>query len=218
LLLVLAILGSRLVRARHVWAPAAAAVALQTAAFVWTTTDHYQSLDCQAGELQFVDAFLKEHKGEFTRPTSIYTNYGRLYQSWIEWGACSYYTCSQLSGFVFNRDTAIEGKRRGLLVAPFEAVSLLKGRWEVFPDGVKTKFEEWYETDIANAQPTEDDLLTLAQDRSIDFIVLFTTHFENLACAQHGNVSIYDCRALRESSTHLPAISDVGPQISDDSE
>jgi hypothetical protein len=198
-LLIFAFAGRRLVNTRRAWAPLTTAVALQTALFTWMTTDSYQSLNPKATELQFAGAFLKEHKAKQTQPLSIYCNYGRLYQYWIEWGTRSYYDCFQLAGFVFNRETAVEGKRRAMLVGPFEAVSLAKNRWDILPSAIKDKIEGWHEIDIDTRQPTEDDLLALAQDPAIDFLVLFSAHFDHLACARRGDVSIYDCRQLRQT-------------------
>jgi hypothetical protein len=197
LLLALAAFGHRLFSVKA-WTPVAVALTLQTTVTIWMATDNYKELNPNAEELQFVDAFLRERKAGQSQPLSIYCNYGRLYQYWIEWGTRSYYDCFQLAGFVFNRDTAVEGKRRALLVAPFEAVSLAKGRWEMIPDGVKEKIEAWHQTDIANTQPTEADVLALVHESSIDYLVLFSAHFDNLACARRGDVSIYDCRQLRE--------------------
>lgn len=198
-LLVLAVAGSWLATTRRVWPLLAGAVAVQAAFFAYMGSEAYRTQHPQYAELQYVEDFLKERRQEEGRSLAIYCNYGRLYQYWVEWGTRSYYDCFQLAGFVFNRETAVEGQRRAKIVGPFEAVSLAKGRSEVIPEGVKEKISAWLGADVDSpSPPTEEDLLRLAREDDVDYIVLFCTHFEHLAEGRRGDVSIYDARKLRE--------------------
>ena len=176
-----------------------AAALIQTGLFAWTCSEHFRAHRPLGSELQFVEAFLKERRADSPGPMCVYSNYGQLGQYWVEWRTQSFYDCFQLAGFVFNRDTAIEGKRRVGAVAPFEAAALSKGSWDIFPDMCKVKIEGWLELNVKDTQPSQDDLFRLANEPSIDYIILFKTHVDDLAVARHGDVSIYDCRALRES-------------------
>jgi len=189
----------QIVGVRQAMACLVAAALIQTGLFAWTCTEHFRSHHPLGSELRFVEAFLKERRADSPRPMCIYSNYGQLGQYWVEWRTQSFYDCFQLAGFVFNRDTAIEGKRRVSAVAPFEAAALSKGSWDLFPDMCKAKIEGWLELSVKDTQPNQHDLFRLANEPSIDFIILFKTHVDDLAIARHGNVSIYDCRALRES-------------------
>lgn len=199
ILTVLALSGRRLRHPRVAVALLAVAFVMQTGLFAWTQTQAFQDRLPRSSDVEFVDNFLDAHRGNSKKPVCVYSNFGNVAQYWVEWKTRSYYDHCQLAGFVFNRETAAEGKRRVQLVAPFEAAALRKDIWHVTPESTKEHIEAWFERFIEDAAPpTEADLLRLAADPAIDYIVLFDGHVDRLACAKKGNVSIYDCKTLRQ--------------------
>lgn len=176
-----------------------AALVAQIGLFTWTQSERYRLAQPEGAELAFVDSFLADRQKNRSTPLCVYSDFGKLGQVWVEWGTRSYYDSFQLAGFVFNRDTALEGKRRCRNVAPFEAVALASGGWDAVPDLCKQRVERWLDRPVGNdAAPTIDDLRRLASDPAVDVVVLFRSRIDGAPCIRHGAVSIYDCRALRE--------------------
>lgn len=200
LLLAAAGLNRRLFSMRSVRVSVALALLFQVALYAWSMSNNFKANQPQAEELRFVENFLNARRAQGNKPLCVYSDYGKLGQTWVEWRTRSFYDCFQLAGFVFNRDTAIEGKRRVAAVAPFEAASLMKRGWDSFPDICKNEIENWLNVSVEDCEaPGPEDLYRLAREESIDYIVLFKSHIDHLAVARHGDVSIYDCRALRET-------------------
>lgn len=198
ILLALAGVGDRLVGVRRAASLVAVAALLQVGLFAWSNSENFREHQPMGDELRFVENFLNERR-DGARPICVYSNYGKLGQYWVEWRTQSFYDCFQLAGFVFNRETAIEGKRRVNVVAPFEAAALSKAGWDAFPEMCKSKIEAWLDLSVKHSgPPNSDDVYRLASEPNVDYIVLFKTHVDDLAIARHGNVSIYDCRTLRE--------------------
>jgi len=175
-----------------------AGLALHLGMFGWTQSEQFKSHRPMSEELRFVDRFLNQHRAESATPICVYSDFGKLGQYWVEWRTRSFYDSFQLAGMVFHRETAVEGKRRATIVAPFEAAGLSKKSWQAMPEICKPKIEAWLDRRIENSPPPQaDDLMRLARESSIDYVILFNSRVDGLATAQCGKVSIYDCRALR---------------------
>jgi hypothetical protein len=114
---------------------------------------------------------------------------------WFDLGARGYYNWVQMSGCGFNRGTAVEGRRRALLVRKFELEAvrsspLVQPWWDA-------AYRSYYEAADAGP-PTRADLLALCQDERLDFVVV-EQEFEGLSCASDGRLYLYDCRRIRET-------------------
>ena len=200
LLVAVARAGSRLFGRRRVATFAALAVCVWVGLYFWLNSECSQAQSPPHVDLRFVEQFLNRKRIDEGRPMGIYSNLGKLDRYWVDWRVRSFYDPLQSSGFVFNRETAIEGKRRAVLVAPFEAAAIAS-HWDMMTQRGKDRLEAWLDTSLADSPgPQASDLLRIANEESVDYIVLFHAHFDDLACARHGDASIYDCRRLRETT------------------
>jgi hypothetical protein len=143
-------------------------------------------------DIRFVQEFLRQRQAPAV-PT-IYSCLGRPDLVWLDLHAQSYFDWWQLSGVMFQRQTALEGQRRALAVGPFELNRFreLGAVQEITRRQVSRLFALDYDT----AQPTLDDLKKLCQEDGLDFLLL-THEFPGLAAAGNGRVFIYDCRQVR---------------------
>lgn len=112
---------------------------------------------------------------------------------WNELGANSYFHQVQTAGIIFSARTAAEGRRRGDLVEPFEVANMRRLDLNPFAWEVPKRV---FSTNLDAPPPTEDDLLRLAADPQLDWIVL-QDEFPGLYTATNGSIWIYDCRELR---------------------
>lgn len=177
---------------------ATAFIALQLLPFLLRNSDFYQDRyrhDWQ--DVRFVAEFLKEQQRSESSPFCLYWSNGEFDTIWLDLRSVSYFAQQyQLQGAVFNRATAMEGKRRGLIVRRFELDFLKSVPEWVHPILVK-KMEAFYQLDLDHAAPpTRDDLAALCHDGLIDYAIL-PTQYDDLAVASNGNVYIYDCKHLR---------------------
>jgi hypothetical protein len=143
---------------------------------------------------EFIADFLRERRGDSHRAPCVYWNTD-IYQVWFRLRATSYVTIYQMAGCAFNRETATEGKRRVHLVGRFEADAerqspkQLPPRWQKF-------FEDFRDCPPDAQPPTREDLLRLAQEEKLDYVVLGIS-IDDLYSATDGQIYIYDCRRLR---------------------
>lgn len=144
-----------------------------------------------AEDLTFAKSVLSEH------PHASIEVYwpNHLREVWIELGARCYYDYVQLAGAVFSRETALEGKRRTELVRLYEIEIMRRNPDHSIRKSVNLKWLECPE-DLSAPPPNADDLLQLAADETLDFIIL-EDEFPGLYAATNGSVWIYDCRELR---------------------
>ena len=114
---------------------------------------------------------------------------------WIDLSATSYYSWTQVQGVVFSAETAAEGTRRSALARRFEIAEFrsIPGSNEDMWQRMLT----FLQTDFNCPAPTQQDLLTLASEPQLDFIVI-KQRFDGLYSATNGSVYIYDCRKLNE--------------------
>ncbi len=125
------------------------------------------------------------------RPT-VYWSGAPVEQLWFGLGVNPYFHKAQLSGNVFSRPTAIEGRRRTVVVTPFE-IDRLRREFPNYPDLASEKLGNL----IDLPPPSAADFRTLVTDPAVDFAVL--PYDFGGAVASNGSVWVYDCRALRAS-------------------
>src|SRR5262249_11805059 len=116
---------------------------------------------------RFVSSFLRSQSPPEGGKLTVYWPTDVRY-IWFSAEANSYFNWVQMSGCAFNPGTALEGRRRGGLVKPFELVYLhrlpLTDSWRgAFADF----YQDWYD-----APPTRGDLVQLCRDRLLDYVVL----------------------------------------------
>jgi len=114
-------------------------------------------------------------------------------QVWFQLRSNNYFHFTQLSGAVFSKETCMEGQRRAALVRPFEIEWMKEERFE-------SKYQKMMlrsmKAEEKEPLPTEKDLLRLARDGTVDWIVL-KAGFGDLYCATNNSVFIYDASAIR---------------------
>ncbi len=142
---------------------------------------------------RFVGRFLGPRRSEHAVPPTVYWPTGRLDTLWFDLGVNAYFSDVQLSGNVFNRGTAIEGRRRADLVKPFELE--LARRFDLSPREVRRK-ERIFGSPLQSAPPGVDDLLRLCGDDHVDYVVARQA-FPGWYAADNGRWFIYDCRSIR---------------------
>jgi hypothetical protein len=142
---------------------------------------------------EFAIGTLRARSAAVGQPLTVYWP-GEVRDVWFGAGARSYFSAAQLSGCGFNRGTALEGKRRAMLVRPFELAFLNR---RPPPPLLRAAFWHLFQADDSTPAPTEEDLFRLCREEGLDFIVLEDA-FADLACATNGRWYVYDCRQLRE--------------------
>ena len=146
-------------------------------------------------------AFIREYVGEQRRAEgrhpSVYCSLGRADLLWIDVPATSYFDIIQTAGVMFQRQTAIELQRRIGLVAKFE---MARQRQEaVFLDNAKkVGMENLFHEMFDGPAPTALDLVRLANDPALDYIVI-PKCFDDLYSATNGRVYLYDCAKMRKA-------------------
>jgi hypothetical protein len=160
-----------------------------TAAFE-TTIDPYRP------GVDFVAEFLKDKRA--SHPPQVYSNLRRLEVIWVDWRAQSYYDVSQTAGFLFTRESTMEGIRRAPLVGPFEVDYVRKRKAVILPEAL-TATEKLGEFDAS--KPLEPShVRRLASDPRLDWIVLWdidSKELLDLATAVGPRVAVFDAAKLR---------------------
>jgi hypothetical protein len=113
---------------------------------------------------------------------------------WFNLRSNSYYSYSQLAGVVFKKETIIEGTRRAMLAKPFEIAKLMETKNPL--NRYEREKLSFLNGTIYEPAPTKEDLIRLANDRKLDWIIL-DIGFEGLYSATNKSVYIYDCSRIR---------------------
>ncbi|MBX9677870.1 MAG: hypothetical protein K2X38_03825 [Gemmataceae bacterium] len=162
--------------------------------FLVPHTEAYQDrLTPDGSSARFVREYFEQHSPQ--RPLVVYSDANRLHRVWLDWRAQSWFDTWQTSGFIFARETAVEGKRRAEAIAPFAMFALRRQRDRMTAD-FQRDVCKLMACDFEIPAPTAEDLWRLCRDESIDILVL-STEFSGLAEASDGRVWIYDARKLR---------------------
>jgi len=141
----------------------------------------------------FIKHYIDTHnKG--TTPTVYWPIGWTTRPLWFDLQVACYFDWHQLDGNIFNRDNALEGRRRIRLLRPFEMA-----RWREFAGGIPRILERQVEAPMDLPPPTEADLRRLCAEPDIDYVVL-RQPFERLYVATDGHWYLYDCRQLRSAT------------------
>lgn len=111
---------------------------------------------------------------------------------WFGIPASSYYHFAQVQGAIFRRDTALEAKRRIDLVRPFEMRELRS----LGPFIPWDRLGRIYGPTEKSRPVSPADVLTLANEADLDFIVL-PYEVPTIPSKNRDGVWIYDCAELR---------------------
>jgi hypothetical protein len=186
---------------RFVVAAVAAGLIVQAAAFGVSVNDYYRDhYQRYCRDARFVAEILDRRRAGGPTP-SVYWSTGRTDAIWLRLHANSYFTGLQVQGMLFNRDNALEGQRRALVVRRFEIEQLAHDRWVLPPKWVEQmerlcQLRLPEDDDARPEPPTMDDLARLCDEDGVDFAVL-PEAFGDLYVATNGNFFVYDCRAVR---------------------
>jgi hypothetical protein len=154
----------------------------------WARTD--------GAAVRFLRTYLAECGAVGGRPATVYWPSGNVDLLWYDLGVNSYYAWYQLAGNVFQRETAVEGRRRADLVRPFE-VELGRRHRLLEPLTRPSLTERVYKTDLKDDPPRLADMLQLCADEGLDYAVL-RQGFAGWYAARNGGWFVYDARAIRD--------------------
>jgi hypothetical protein len=152
--------------------------------------DHFRA---DYAHQRFVVSFLRERTTPGQPPPAVYWP-DHLRDVWFEARARCYFHGVQLSGCVYNRGTALEGKRRALLVRRF-GIEALRDT-PTLPPWWQAALHHLYEAGPEEPAPRREDLLKLCREEGLDYVILERA-FDGLYAATDGRYYIYDCRQLR---------------------
>ena len=119
-------------------------------------------------DIRFVRDYLSRHEGR-ARPT-IYSCLGRLDLVWLDLHAKSYFDWWQMGGVMFQRQMALEGQRRALVVGPFE-IDRFREAGDV-PEHLRMHVSRFFGLDYDTAKANLHDLKMLCQESDVDYLVL----------------------------------------------
>ncbi len=126
---------------------------------------------------------------------TVYWSRGASGNIWHDLHARSYLCVEQLAGTMFLRDSALEGRRRAQLVAPFD-VSAFRIADIPGPSWETRVIEQVYGQSTTDpAPPTREDLVRLLNE-PIDLIVL-RHNIDDLYDCSNGRAYLYDTRKLK---------------------
>ncbi len=146
-------------------------------------------------DVLFVRNFLAQrHADRGPRPT-LYCALGRIDYLWVDLRCKSYYDGCQISGVLFNRQTAIEAQRRGQLVRAFE-IDRYRRMEQMIQPVYRQTMRRLYCGGFDCPEPALDDLRRLCQEPGLDYVIA-KHDIPGLAAADNGRIYIYDCRAVR---------------------
>ena len=141
--------------------------------FAFTQTAFYRQQRGQRwADLQFVADFLNQARPAGNRPLCLYWSNGEFDTIWLELHACSYFAQHhQVQGAVFNRQTALEGRRRAGFVARFESRFMLAHQEFMHPHWL-ANMTALFHVDPRDAVPSTSDLTALCHEDTIDYAIL----------------------------------------------
>jgi hypothetical protein len=146
-------------------------------------------------DLAMVRDYLGKHaNSDGTRPT-VYCPLGHVNYLWVDLRAKSYFDWAQVVGVMFNRETAVEARRRAVLVRAFE-LARMRDEFELTPDPVRRSIRLLFQADVDYPDPSVDDLRRLCQEPGLDFLLL-QHEFPGVSAASCGKLFVYDCRQVR---------------------
>lgn len=145
--------------------------------------------------VRFLRTYLEDRGTVGVRPPTVYWPCGHVDLLWHDLGVNSYYAWYQLAGNVFRRETAIEGRRRGELVRPFE-VQMGRRRRLLESLAIPSCAERTFGAGLKGDSPGLADVLRLCADEAVDYAVL-RQGYSGWYSAHDGDWFIYDARAIR---------------------
>src|SRR5262249_33733034 len=145
--------------------------------------------------VRFLRTYLAECGAVDGRPATVYWPTGHVDLLWYDLRVNSYYAWYQLAGNVFQRETAVEGRRRAVLVRPFEA-DLGRRRRLLEPLTRVSLTERVYGGALTDDPPRLADVQRLCADEGLDYAVL-RQGFAGWYAAHDGDWFVYDARAVR---------------------
>ncbi len=175
---------------------AALALTVQVAACLLPYSSASRQLGCaDAATTQMVDQYLSEHYAATAERPSIYWPGGDSSTIWFRLRAKSYFTPPQLAGTMFLRSSAVEGRRRAELTAPFDIPAHTSHpipirAWQ------ERVLQDVFQRPLGVQPPGEGDLRRLCQEPDLDLVVS-TAAIGEWYAATNGEVYLYDLRQLR---------------------
>lgn len=178
-------------------------VGVQLAAFALPSTAYAREHASQdLSDVLFVRQFLRNQQAQGDMRLTIYSAYGRVDYVWLELQANNYFDWWPSGGFVFQRQTAMEGQRRALLAGPFE-VARLSDLQAFLADHVRRDVRRFFQRELDDPGPTVADLARLCQDEHLDYALL-KQEFPGLYSASNGRVFLYNCQHVRTALKQSP--------------
>jgi hypothetical protein len=172
------------------------ALAAHSALFAANTLPSYRAHATRYGaDLAQVREYLARHRAPGAAPPTVYCSLGYVNYLWVDCRSKSYFDWNQIVGVMFQRQTALESRRRALLVRAFEMARVREDA-EFLSRDAQRSLRLLFETDFDHPAPSVLDVRRLCQEPGLDFLVL-KQDFPGLAPTATGQLFIYDCRQVR---------------------
>jgi hypothetical protein len=146
--------------------------------------------------IEFVRSWLDQHDPADGGPTHVYWPTEVLHVL-LRLERNSFYSWTQVQGVFFSRGVAIEGRRRSQLARRFEVAYLRECHGG--SHSLTDRHSRFLGADPNDSGPTAEDLLALAADPILDWIIL-RQPFKGLYVATNGRIYIYDANELRRQA------------------
>jgi hypothetical protein len=145
-------------------------------------------------DVAFVRHFLEGRYASAAPPPTVYASvWENLGLVWLDLRARNYFAAVVV---IFNRETAVETRRRAGIVRPFE-LERYRGMHDLLPEVMRPLIGYLFAPERPALPPTVSDLLRLCRpEEGVDVAVL-SQHFGPLASADNGRVFIYECERVR---------------------
>jgi hypothetical protein len=197
--------------ARLRWVCLIAAFALPTFFFAIEQTPAGRSEFTRYGDdIVFARRAIDQQRGNQSAPPSIYCSLGHAEYVWLDLHGTSYFDIVQTAGVMFQRETALELKRRIHVVRNFEMARLRKETLFIAPECIPL-IEKFHEAKFEDPEPTETDLVRLCQEPGLDYVVI-PQEYPGLYLASNGRIFVYECEKVKNSTSSARiAASEMAP-------
>ena len=149
-------------------------------------------------ELDFARQFLQAQWDTQSVGPTIHWPAPSANRIWFGLGANSYFSRQQMAGSMFNRETAMEGRRRAAMTRPFDLATFHAAMPHLAP-WQRNSLCAIYESPSQIVSPSLDHLLRLCSDKELDYAIL-KQRFDGLYSATNGEWYVYDCRRIEGMS------------------
>ncbi|MEM8678729.1 MAG: hypothetical protein AAGF97_05145 [Planctomycetota bacterium] len=116
--------------------------------------------------------------------------------AWFKLHANNFFSVQQAAGSMFNRENALEARRRALLTREIDLAAFTAAGFAAVGSENRSLKQTYVTSDLVG-EPTLKDLLNLCQQPELDFVLCRSALGENLHEATNGRWFVYRCDDIR---------------------